>query len=272
MTTQPRIHKTEAIVLRHLPLGEADYIVTLYTPNQGRLRAVARGARKIKSRLGGHLEPLMRTSLLMTRGQSMDSVQQAEVLEGFRAVREDLDRLSQAIYMAELVDVSTPEGQANYPVYRLLLETLRSLADSAGPALLPHFQLRLLGHSGFMPELHRCVECETALEPGRHRFAPGQGGCLCDGCHPPGVSVLPLSLNTLKALRFLQRCERIEDAIKLRLDDETLTEMRRLMEALLQFVLDREPRGSRFLGQVSQSSRSGAASSMAASAAGGERA
>ena len=86
------------------------------------------------------------------------------------------------------------------------------------------------------------------------------------------MSVLPLSLNTLKALRFLQRCERIEDAIKLRLDEETLTEMRRLMEALLQYVLDREPRGSRFLGQVSQSSRSGAASSMAASAAGGERA
>ena len=186
MTTQPRVHKTEAIVLKHLPLGEADYLVTLYTPNQGRLRAVARGARKIKSRLGGHLEPIMRSSLLVARGQSLDSVQQAEVLEGFRAVREDLDRLSQAIYMAELVDASTPEGQSNYPIYRLLLETLRSLDGSAAPALLPYFQLRLLGHSGFMPELHRCVECETTLEPGRHRFAPGQGGCLCDGCHPAG--------------------------------------------------------------------------------------
>ena len=272
MTTQPRIHKTEAIVLRHLPLGEADYLVTLYTPNQGRLRAIARGARKIKSRLGGHLEPLMRSSLLMTRGQSMDSVQQAEVLEGFRAIREDLDRLSQAIYMAELVDASTPEGQANYPVYRLLLEALRSLADSAGSALLPHFQLRLLGHSGFMPELHRCVECEAALEPDRHRFAPGQGGCICDGCHPQGVSVLPLSLNTLKALRFLQRCERIEDAVRLRLDDETFTEMRRLMEALLQYVLDREPRGTRFLGQVSQGSKVGAAPALAATTPGGERA
>ena len=272
MTTQPRIHKTEAIVLKHLPLGEADYLVTLYTPNQGRLRAVARGARKIKSRLGGHLEPIMRTSLLVARGQSLDSVQQAEVLEGFRAVREDLDRLSQAIYMAELVDSSTPEGQSNYPIYRLLLETLRSLDGPASPALLPHFQLRLLGHSGFMPELHRCVECETPLEPDRHRFAPGQGGCLCDGCHPVGVTVLPLSLNTLKALRFLQRCERIEDAVKLRLDEDTLTEMRRLMEALLHYVLDREPRGSRFLGQVSQGSKRGAAAELAAITAGGERA
>ncbi len=256
-------------MLKHLPLGEADYLVTLYTPNQGRLRAMARGARRFKSRLGGHLEPLTRASLLLARGQSMDSVQQAEALEGFRAVREDLDRLSQAIYMAELVDAATPEGQSNYPVYRLLLDALRSLDTAASPALLPHFQLRLLGQSGFMPELHRCVECESALEPGRHRFAPGRGGCICDGCHPPGVSVLPLSLNTLKALRFLQRCERVEEAAKLRLDDDTLNEMRRLMESLLHYVLDREPRGTRFLGQVSQAvARDGAA----ASAAGGVRA
>ena len=272
MTTQPRIHKTEAIVLKHLPLGEADYMVTLYTPNEGRLRAMARGARKIKSRLGGHLEPLMRTSLLMARGRSVDSVQQAEVLEGFRAVREDLDRLSQAVYMAELVDTATPEGQSNYPLYRLLLDALRSLAGPARPAILPHFQLRLLSHIGFMPELHRCVECEAALEPDRHRFAPGRGGCICDGCHPAGVSVLPLSLNTLKALRFLQKCERIDDAVRLRLDDETLTEMRRLMEAHLQYVLDREPRGTRFLGQVSQGSRVGAAHALAATTTGGERA
>ena len=253
MTTQPRIHKTEAIVLKHLPLGEADYLVTLYTPNQGRLRAVARGARRFKSRLGGHLEPLTRASLLVARGQSLDAVQQAESLEGFRAVREDLDRLSQAIYMAELVDAATPEGQSNYAVYRLLLDALRSLEAAARPALLPHFQLRLLDRSGFMPELHRCVECESALEAGRHRFAPGRGGCICDVCHPQGVSVMPLSLNTLKTLRFLQRCERVEDAERLRLDDGTLNEMRRLMEALLHYVLDREPRGTRFLGQVSQS-------------------
>ena len=271
MTTQPRIHKTEAIVLKHLPLGEADYLLTLYTPNQGRLRATARGARKVKSRLGGHLEPLMRTSLLMVRGQSMDTVQQAEVLEGFRAVREDLDRLSQAIYMAELVDAATPEGQSNYPVYRLLLEAMRSLAGRAAPALLPHFQLRLLGHSGFMPELQRCVECEAVLEPERHRFAPGRGGCICDSCHPPGVSVLPLSLNTLKALRFLQRCERFDDTERLRLDDDTLSEMRRLLDSLIQYVLDREPRGSRFLGQVSQSRTRDGAGARDVNAAGEDR-
>ena len=68
MTTTPKIYKTEAIVLRHFAIGDADYLLTLYTPNRGKLRAVAKGARRVKSKLGGHLEPLMRTSLLITRG------------------------------------------------------------------------------------------------------------------------------------------------------------------------------------------------------------
>ena len=250
MTPSPKIYKTEAIVLKHHAFGEADYLLTLYTPNEGRLRAVVKGARRVKSKMGGHLEPLMRTSLLISRGQNLDSINQAEVLEGFRVVREDLDRLSQAIFMAELVDAITPEGQSNYPVYRLLLEAMRSLAQRAPSLLLPYFQLRLLGYSGFMPELHRCVECGSTLEPGRHRFTPDRGGSLCDSCHPTQVSVLPLSLNTLKALRFLQREEYAGGVERLRLEQETLAEVKRLLDALLQHVLDRELKGAKFLNQV----------------------
>ena len=136
MTTPPKIYKTEAIVLKHLAFGEADYLLTLYTPNEGKLRAVVKGARRVKSKLGGHLEPLMRTSLLITRGQNLDTINQAEVLDGHRAVREDLDRLSQAIYMMELVDAITPEEQPNYPIYLLLLDTMRSLTEGASPLLL----------------------------------------------------------------------------------------------------------------------------------------
>ncbi|MFH1560677.1 MAG: DNA repair protein RecO [Chloroflexota bacterium] len=251
MTTPPKIYKTEAIVLRHFPFGEADYLLTLYTPNEGKLRAVAKGTRRIKSKLGGHLEPLMRTSLLIARGQNLDAVNQAEALEGFRTVREDLHRLSQALYMAELVDAITPEEQTNYPIYRLLLDTLRSLAGDAPPSLLPFFQLRLLGHSGFMPELYRCVECGSTLAPGLHRFTPDQGGCLCGSCHPPKVSVLPLSLDTLKVLRFLQR-EEYANIERLHLEQGTLLELGRLLDALLRNVLDREVRASRFLNQVAQ--------------------
>ena len=255
MTTTPKTYKTEAIVLRHHPIGEADYLLTLYTPNRGKLRAVARGARRIKSRLGGHVEPPMRASLFMVKGQNLDSVNQAEALEGFRPLREDLNRLSQALYMLELVDAFSQEEQPNYPVYRLVLDSLRSLSADAPPALLPYFQMRLLDYSGFRPELRQCAECEAVLEPGLHSFSPSQGGVLCDSCHPPGVSILPMSLNCIKTLRFLQK-ETMPKAEKLTLELDTQTELERLLSALIRYVLDRDVKASRFLRHVTRTDAS----------------
>lgn len=251
MTSQ-KIYKTEAIVLKHFPFGEADYILTLFTPNAGKLRVVAKGARRIKSKLGGHLEPIMRTSILMTRGQNLDTINQAQTLEGFRAIREDLQRLSQALYVLELVDAITPEAHPNYSVYRLLLGAMRSLAGEASVSLLPYFQLRLLGHSGFMPELYICVECGLNIAPGQHRFTPDRGGSLCDSCHPYNALVLPLSLDTLKVLRFLQKEEYTGNVERLRMGSNTLAELERLLEASLRHVLDREVKTSWFKNQISR--------------------
>jgi DNA repair protein RecO (recombination protein O) len=193
----------------------------------------------------------MRASFLMTKGQNLDTVSQAEVMDGLRTVRENLHRLSQALYIVELVDAITPDEQPNYPIYRLLVDALRSLGEDAPPSLLPFFQLRLLGYSGFMPELHRCVECRSSLEPGLHRFTPDRGGTLCNSCHPPNVTVLPLSLDTLKVLRFLQR-EEYANVERLHLEPGTLLELERLLESLLRHVLDSEVKASRFLYQVAQ--------------------
>ncbi len=253
MTYAPKTYKTEAIVLRHFPFGEADYLLTLYTPGRGKVRAVAKGARRIKSKLGGHIEPPMRTSLFMSKGQNLDSVGQAEALEGFRPLREDLQRLSQALYILELVDAFSQEDLPNYPLYRLTLDSLRSLSQSASenapPALLPYFQMRILDYTGFRPELQRCVECEEGLEPGLHSFSPGSGGALCDACHPSGVGILPMSLNAIKVLRFLQR-ESMPSAERLTLEQETLEEVDRLLGSLIRYVLDRDLKSSRFLQQV----------------------
>ena len=258
MPNSPKTYKTEAIVLRHYPIGEADYVLTLYTPGRGKVRAVARGARRIKSKLGGHVEPPMRTSLFISNGQNLDSVSQAEVIEGFRPLREDLPRLSQALYMLELVDAFSQEEQSNYPLYRLTLDALRSLSGDAPSALMPFFQMRLLDYTGFRPELLRCVECDIDIEPGLHSFSPGRGGTLCDSCRPPGVSVLPMSLNAIKVLRFLQR-ESMPSAERLTLEPETLAELDRLLGSLLRYVLDRDLKSSRFLHEVAQKDSLGAA-------------
>ena len=104
----PRIYNTEAIVLRAHPLGEADRLLTLFTPTLGKLRASARGVRKPTSKLGGHLDPLTRSSLTLAKGQTLDTITGADTREAFPTVKSDLGRLSRAIYLVELVDASIP--------------------------------------------------------------------------------------------------------------------------------------------------------------------
>src|SRR4030042_4626425 len=148
----PRVYKTEAIVLRQRKLGEADKIVTLFTPNYGKLEAVAKGVRRPKSRLAGHLEVLTYTSAMLAQGRNLDVVTQAQVIESFAPLRDDLHRLSRALYAAELVDRFSPEGAESYHIFQFLFGTLRRLAAGAAvDIVLRYFAMQLLNLAGFPP-------------------------------------------------------------------------------------------------------------------------
>jgi len=121
---RPRVYKTEAIVLKRINLGEADNIITLYTPNFGKIRAVAKGVRRPKSKLGGHLDLLTQSALLLAQGQNLDIITQAQSIESFLTLKSDIKRISCAFYIAELVDQFTVEHVENYPIYRLLHDNL----------------------------------------------------------------------------------------------------------------------------------------------------
>lgn len=249
MANLQRLYKTEAIILKHLPLGEADYIITLYTPQLGKLSAVVKGARKVKSKVGGHLEPLMHTSFLLVRGRNLHSVSQAQTIEPFRAIREDLNKLSLATYMAALVDAVTPDEQPNYQLFRLLETCLGYLAKGAPNSLTTFFQLDLLDKIGFKPELYRCVECEATIEPGNHRFAPGRGGTICKSCQPNLSRILPISINCIKALRFLQN-EGYSAVARLNLQDDMILELNAITHWLVTDLLDRDIKAFKILDQI----------------------
>ncbi len=118
--TIPKIYKTTAIVLRQRRLGEADKIITLFTPNLGKIDAVAKGVRRTRSKVAGHVEPLTYTAFMLARGRELDIITQAQSIEAFSELREDLERTSRGLYAAELVDRFTPERQENFQVFRLL--------------------------------------------------------------------------------------------------------------------------------------------------------
>ena len=115
--SRSRVYKTEAIVLRHQNLGDADKIVTVYSPYLGKLRLVGKGVLKPRSRVGGHVEPLSRVSLLIARGQNLDVISQVSPIESFVELRDDLQRTAQALYAAELIDLFTGEEDASPELY-----------------------------------------------------------------------------------------------------------------------------------------------------------
>lgn len=172
------LYREEAVVLRTHKLGEADRIVVLMTGGRGKVRAVAKGVRKTKSRFGGRLEPPGHVSLLLYQGRNLDVVNQAETVEHHRAIREDLDRMTDAMAVVEAVDQVAQEGEPNPQLFRMLTGALRALGDAAErpPLLVGAFYWKLLALEGVAPVLDQCVQCGA---PDPVSFDPVEGGTLC---------------------------------------------------------------------------------------------
>ena len=251
---RPRSYRSEALVLKSAPFDEAGLIVTLYSRDAGKLKGVRYGVRKPTSKMAGHLEPLNRVDMALARSRpaGIDTITQAQILESFPGLKASLEGVSRGIYLAELVDGFGTEGSANPELYSLLVDTLRFLNDSPEVELgLRYFELHLLKCSGFMPELYRCVECREVLQSGEHLFSPDVGGTLCPRCHPAAARVMPLSVNTLKVLRFLDRAS-LAQLPSLRLPVDTKDELDNLLSVTLKYWLDKEIRSKRFIEHLEQ--------------------
>ncbi|MEE9324158.1 MAG: DNA repair protein RecO [Dehalococcoidia bacterium] len=244
---RPRVYKTEAIILKQTPLGEADKILILYTPHLGKLRTVAKGIRRPKSRLAGHLEPLTHSTLMLAQGRNLDVISQCDTLESFIALKSDLWRTTCAIYAAELVDSFTLEHEENNVLYDLLLETLRWLETGHRQELvLRFFEVRLLQHLGYQPQLRICVSCSSALEPTLNYFSASGGGILCPRCRHKEPLARPLSVDVLKVMRFLQEKDRAE-AERLKISKKLGQELEHILREYIRYMLEREVRSVAFL-------------------------
>ena len=175
------LYREQGVVLRTWKLGEADRIVVFLTQGEGKVRAVAKGVRKTKSRFGGRLEPFSHVDLSLYRGRELDIVTQAEVINPFRVLREDYDRVVAGTAMLEAVDQVAQEREANPALYRMLVGALRTLAVAPSPMVAPAFFWKLLSLEGFHPILDTCTRCGDEAEP-FSAFDFGEGGVLCGEC------------------------------------------------------------------------------------------
>lgn len=182
--------ETEAIVLRTFRLGETDKIASLLTRRLGRVRAVAAGAQRPKSRFGGLLEPLSYIELWLYERENRDLLRlnSAELMESFFEMQKDYRSNLAAQFLAEVLDRFLPEREVNERVFRLLLKTLRSLKRTGEiERPLVYFDYWLLRLGGFLPRFDQCVTCGRSLGESAGHFGPGSEGLVCAGCRSDGV-------------------------------------------------------------------------------------
>ena len=181
------VYKANAIVLRRIPLGETDKILTLFTREYGKLSAIAKGARRTTSRLSGATEPLMFVRALMAGGMNLDVLTQGEIRESFPAVRANFGLFLRATYACELLDKLTADRDPAPETFDQLLSTLYILQRARDPDAAIHaYELRVMAHAGYDPLLSACARCERAIEPATELrvggYSPTRGGAICEEC------------------------------------------------------------------------------------------
>ncbi len=245
--SKPRTYQTEAIIIKKTRLGEADSILTLYTPHLGKIQGFARSLRKPKSKLAGHLELLTHSLVSLARGRNLDTITGSQTINSFLPLKSDLRLASYALYAIELVDRFTAEHIENYPLFQLLLETMQQLCQADDSELvLRYFEIHLLNEVGYRPQLQQCVSCRAILEPITNSFCPSAGGVLCPDCRQSQPLTYSLSVNALKVLRLLQGGD-YETVSRLKMNPELSRELEGVMRAYLRYLLEREVKSAAWL-------------------------
>lgn len=227
------VYKIEAIVLRRVNLGEADRIVTLFTRDHGRLPAVAKGARKPKSRFAGRLELFTHLRALLAQGRTLDVVSQVEVIDPFPAIRADLERMSAASFLVEVTDRAVPDREPQPALFAALRQALRTAALGDAEMAGSWYAAQILSLSGYGPVTDRCVICGRPVRGGA-AFSPALGGSLCPADRGRDLEALPASAVALAAIGFLREMP-VSAVGRVTLGPEQRAEVRELLRRYLEY-------------------------------------
>jgi DNA repair protein RecO (recombination protein O) len=254
MPNQERTFRSEAIVISHKDWGEADRMLWLYTRKLGKVQAIAKGVRKMRSRKAGHLEPFTCSNLMFARGRTFLIVTQAETVAPFLDLREDLLKVGYAAYISELLDRFTYEEDDNQLIYQLLKDTLTRIDGEPEPyPAVRYFEIHLLDLLGYKPELTNCVNCDSLIQPEDQFFSISLGGVVCPRCGSRIQDARPISMNTLKYLRHFQRSS-YREAARATLSPELNRDLEQFMQRYITYILERDLNTPAFISRIKDNS------------------
>lgn len=248
------VQKTEAFVIRSQPLGELDKIITFFTSSFGKVRAVARGAKRPKNQFGGSLELLNYGDLVFFERPNKDLqiINSFDVSEPFNALKDDLTKTAYSFYIAELIDATEAEGKAHETAFQLTLKTLSVMKEITDVELLVHaFELQLLTLTGFKPQLYGCVACGGALNEKQLRFSSPLGGMLCGNCFYKDASAISISLGTGKLMRKLQTID-LSFTLRFGATRPVKRELNKALSAFIAFQLEKQFKSLDFIASLSE--------------------
>ena len=256
MPKPPRQFRTQAIILSRRDFGESDRLLTLFTPARGKIRAIAKGARKPSAKVSGHVELFARSDCLIHKGRNLDILTQAQLLEPYLGLREDLGRGAYANYVAELLDRFTAdEDEESGDLFQLLHQSLARIAEAEDSRLAARFfELKLLDLVGFRPELSECVISREELKAETQHFSYEEGGVVSPAAATQVSSrLVEIDIVTLKLLRHLQRSAGAwEQVSSLRITAGQHNRAERIMLGYIAHLLERKLESVDFIRRLRQ--------------------
>ncbi len=249
--------KTSAIVLRSLDYGESDRIITFYTDNFGKLKGIAKGARRSKKRFPNALELFSCSNILFSKKDTdgLVVIENCDVINHYPGIRSDLEGILVASYFVDLTNQFTPEGKENRKLFQLLQDFLGLIEErNSSEAVIRSFELRLLKLTGFEPVLDRCITCKTPFDVGAYRntpllFSPADGGVRCSRCSFNDRNSLPVSIGTIRILLMGKEIS-IGKIHRLSLSKQAAGESERILASFIQHLLGKELRSLTVLNEI----------------------
>lgn len=248
------IRETEAIVITSHDWRETSKLLTFYTRHFGKVKAIAKGARRNKNQFGSSLELFTHLHLIFYEREKRDLqiVSQVATKESFQEFREDLKRLSYGCYLGELVDKGVKGKEESQDLFKLLLGSFHLFKNSYDLELTTRlFELRFLELLGYKPCFHRCVSCRKKImdgssSPGQLKLSPSLGGSLCPHCHLRDREATNLSPATLSLMRYLQKID-LSKLNRLKVSPQLRQELKSALHSYLLFRLEMCPKSLSFL-------------------------
>lgn len=242
------LYKVEAVVIRSMDYGEGNKIITLYTREFGKVGVVARGAKKVKSRISAMTQLFSHGEYTYYRTSQLGTLNHGELLSSHHALREDIQKTAYAAHIVELIDRMLAENEGSSYIFEQLIAALQAIEDDKDLQIVTHlFELKMLTISGYAPVMEQCVSCGSELSSGV--FSISIGGMMCTACRSQDPSAIRLSDKAYKLIRIMQQLD-IRRLGKIEVSTETKAELKQVMRSFLDTHVSTFWKARKFLDQI----------------------